>query len=59
MTDIPEKQIKRLADLFKDQLDSNVYQALINYQVEITDQEMAMTKHDAINQERRDEEQSQ
>lgn len=32
-----EKQIKRLADLFKDQLDSKVYQALINYQVEITD----------------------
>ncbi|MDC4952827.1 hypothetical protein OHW04_02150 [Acinetobacter baumannii] len=32
-----EKQIKRLAELFKDQLDSRVYQASVNYQVEITD----------------------
>lgn len=32
-----EKQIKKVAKSFKDQLDIRVYEALINYQVEITD----------------------
>mgnify|MGYP001557437674 CR=1 FL=1 len=32
-----EKYIKEVAEGWKDKIDSKVYQALINYQVEITD----------------------
>ncbi|HCT1656977.1 TPA: hypothetical protein OTP48_003766, partial [Acinetobacter baumannii] len=32
-----EKEIKRVANLYKDQLDSKVYHTLINYEVELTD----------------------
>lgn len=32
-----EKHIKQLADYYKDTLETNVYNALYNYKVEITD----------------------
>ena len=32
-----EDYIKKLASKYKDELDSRVYEALVNYQVEITD----------------------
>lgn len=35
--DFKEKEIKRVADLYKDKIPSNLYEALYNYKVEIAD----------------------